>query len=208
MDALEAIRSRISVRKFDPTPLSRQELYKILDAARWAPSAGNLQCWEFILVEEEERKALVAEACLNQGWIAGAPTVVVVCADTERSALRYGERGKYFYSLLETSAAVENMLVAATSQGIGSCFAAGFDEAELARILDLPAAVTPIAVVPLGYPAEDGEHEHPERADLSNSVHFEEYGNYNPKEIPDAFRAPAKKPVKKGKRKGLLGIFA
>lgn len=203
MDALDAIRSRVSVRNFEPRPIPRMTLYRILDAARWAPSAGNLQSWEFLVVTEPEIKAKIASACLSQDWIATAPTLVVVCADTERSALKYGGRGKYFYSVLEVSAAVENILIAATAEDVGSCFVAGFDEPELKRALALPEAVMPIAVVPLGYTSETPHH--PQRADLSNSVHFERYGNFEPKKIPADFKGPTRPASKQ--RKSLLGIF-
>ena len=207
MDALDAIKSRVSVRKFESKPIPRPVLFRILDSARWAPSAGNLQSWEFVIVEDASIRKKVADACLKQQWIAEAPTVVVVCADTERSAFTYGERGKYFYSIVDTATAIENLLIAATSEGIGSCAVAGFEDNTLRLAIGLPEAIAPIAVIPLGYAAEKPSH--PQRADLSDILHFDRYGNFNPKNIPSSIRAQ-QAPSPSGKQKkpmGLLGVF-
>ena len=90
MDVFEAIRTRRSIRAFTEEEVSEETIEKILDAARWAPSAGNIQPWIFVVVKRMEIKRRLAEAALNQFFIEEAPVVIVVCADQERSGMYYG----------------------------------------------------------------------------------------------------------------------
>ncbi len=176
MEALTAIKTRRSCRAFKPEKIHKSVLYKILDAARWAPSAGNLQSWEFVIVEEETAKRQLASAALGQEFVAGAPTVVVVCADTERSAVKYGSRGKFFYSLADACAATQNLLIAAAAMDVATCWVGAFDVNQVRDVLRIPEGIIPIVIVPLGRPAEEA---HPSsRTSLGNIVHFETYGKF------------------------------
>jgi len=94
LDLFEAIYGRRSIRSFKETPIPEEALTKILDAARWAPSAGNVQPCEFIVVRDGRLKEALAQAALNQEFIAEAPAVVVVCDDRERARWVYGVRGE------------------------------------------------------------------------------------------------------------------
>ena len=93
MDVFKAIKGRRSVRAFTDEPVSEEEINQLLDAARWAPSAGNIQPWEFIVVRDAKVKRGLVEAALNQTFIEEAPVVLVVCANPTRSSRRYGSRG-------------------------------------------------------------------------------------------------------------------
>jgi nitroreductase len=146
-------RRRYSCRRFAGTNLSRAELEHILEAAVWAPSAGNLQPWRFIVVTADELKARLAEAA-HQNFVAEAPVVIVVCAVPGESARRYGERGRSLYSLQDTAAATQNILLAAAELGLGSCWVGAFEEPAAAKALGLPPAWRPVALVPLGHPLE------------------------------------------------------
>jgi nitroreductase len=144
-------RRRYSCRSFAATPLSHTELEHILEAALWAPSAGNLQPWRFIVVTSGELKGRLARAA-HQEFVAEAPVVIVVCAVPGESARRYGERGRSLYCLQDTAAATENILLAAAELGLGSCWVGAFEEPAAAAALALPAAWRPVAVVPVGHP--------------------------------------------------------
>jgi len=145
--------ARFSCRRFRPRPVPTATLESLLDAARWAPSAGGLEPWRFVVVRDAVTRRQLAGAALGQVFVAEAPVVVVVCTVAAESARVYGERGRSLYCLQDTSAATQNLLLAATAHGLGACWVGAFDEAGVARALALPAGWRPVAVVPLGEPA-------------------------------------------------------
>lgn len=156
MDFWEVIEARRSVRWFDTQQDVPQQLVKqMLRAAIRAPSAGNRQPWHFVVVRRPEVKEELAIAAWGQSFVAQAPLVIVVCAEPERSASRYGRRGVELYCLQDTAAATEHILLAATALGLGSCWVGAFDEGEAARALNLPAGLRPVALIPVGYPAQE-----------------------------------------------------
>lgn len=169
----EAIKGRRSIRRFAPGDVKSEDLAKILEAAIWAPSAGNLQPWEFIVVRNEETKRMLARAALNQAFIAEAPVVVVVCANVERSASYYGERGRTLYCIQDTAAAIQNMLLAIHALGYGACWVGAFREDAVRKILGIPEHVRPVAIIPIGVPGERPSP--PPRIPLRKVVHFEKY---------------------------------
>ncbi len=173
MELSEAIRTRRSVRSFLSSPISDSEVEYLIELATWAPSAGNLQPWEFVVVRDERVKERLAEEALHQWWIAEAPVVVVACADERRSARVYGARGRLLYCICDVSAAVENLLLAAHARGLGSCWVGAFHDDGVSRLLSLPSGVRPIAILPLGRPAERPSP--PPRRSLEEVVHFDRY---------------------------------
>jgi len=155
MEVFEAIKKRRSVRRFDPKrEVSGEQVEKLLEAARWAPSAGNLQSWFFVVVRDKTVKERLAEAALGQSFIAEAPVVIVVCADLERSASKYMSRGRELYAIQDTTLAAENLWLAAVGMGLAASWTGAFDEEEVLQILDLEESLRPVAIMPLGYPAE------------------------------------------------------
>jgi nitroreductase len=174
METLEAIKTRRSIRKFLNTRVEEEKLVQILDAGRWAPSAGNTQEWFFIVVKDKGRKIQLAEAALGQFWLVDADIVIVVCCNIDRIRFAYGKRGEELYSIQDCAAAVENMLLAAHDLGLGACWIGAFDEEDVKRILRIPGELRPMAIVPIGYAGE--EPPPPVRIDLDRIVYFEEYG--------------------------------
>ena len=155
MDQRSIFRRRFSCRSYRPDPIPREVLTELLEAARWAPNAGNLEPWRFVVVLDEFRRGALARSAYGQGFVAAAPAVVVVCAVPEESARFYGPRGRELYCLQDTAAAVENLLLAATESGLGTCWVGAFQEAAVARDLDLQPGWRPVALVTVGYPAEE-----------------------------------------------------
>jgi len=146
---------RFSCRRFHNDAVEESELAFILEAARWAPSAGNLQPWRFFVVRDPSTREALALSAYRQKFVSShAPVVIVVCAVAEESARHYGTRGASLYCLQDTAAAVENILLAATELGLGSCWVGAFDETAAARALDLPDGWRPVAMIPIGRPAE------------------------------------------------------
>lgn len=154
MDVFEAIKDRRSVRAFKPDPVSDGLLNTVLEAAQWAPSAGNRQARDFIVVKDAETKRRLCRAALDQHFIEQAPVDVVVCANQRRSARRYGDRGERLYCLLDAAASTQNLLLAVHALGLGACWISAFRDEQVVETLNLPRWVRPIAIIPIGYPAE------------------------------------------------------
>jgi len=173
VDVFEAIKSRRSVRAFTNESISEEEVMKLIDAARWAPSAGNIQPWIFVVVRDSEIKRGLSAAALDQTFIEEAPVVIVVCANQLRSARGYGSRGVNLYCLQDTAAATQNMLLAAYALRLATCWVGAFQEEETRKVLNLPNSVRPVAIIPVGHPVEKPEA--PERRALSDIVHHETF---------------------------------
>lgn len=154
MDLMDAIAKRRSVRKYLEKPVSWDDVGTILDAGRLAPSAGNLQNWKFIVITDEAKRKAVSEACLQQHWMATAPVHIVICAEPRKAIQFYGIRGDRLYSVQNCAAATQNMLLAATSCGLGSCWVGAFDEGMLKSAASMIEEARPQAVITVGYPAE------------------------------------------------------
>ncbi|OYT42027.1 MAG: nitroreductase [Candidatus Altiarchaeales archaeon ex4484_43] len=154
MDILDIIKNRRSIRHFSPRDVESDKIDKILEAAKWAPSAGNLQARDLILIKDPKTRDKIATAALNQGFISEAPIVIVVCANRRRSGYRYGRRGELLYCIQDATASIQNMLLMAHSMGLGSCWVGAFDGEKVREILGIPPEVSPVAIIPIGYPDE------------------------------------------------------
>ncbi len=153
-DLFEAISQRRSVRHFKPDPVPDDTVRRIVECGLKAPSAGNIQPWQLLIVKNPELKADLAKAAFGQGFIEAAPVVIVILADPERSAGKYGGRGAELYSIQDTAACVQNMLLAVVGFGLGACWVGAFDEQAAGEALDLPDHMRPVAMVPIGYAEE------------------------------------------------------
>lgn len=154
MEFSEVISKRRSVRHLSPKlAVSEADVRALLDAATAAPTAGNIQPWRFFVVQSADARERLA-ASMHQRWAAAAPLVIVVAVDPRPCAARYGDRGEYLYSIQDTAAAVENILLAAVDRGLAACWIGAFDETAVAEAIGAIAPVTPIAVIPIGYSAE------------------------------------------------------
>ena len=171
MDVFEAIKRRRSIRAFKNIDLPEETVEKLIDAARWAPSAGNIQPWEFIIERNSETKRKLSEAALNQTFIEEAPVVIVVCADYKRSGAGYGNRGATLYCIQDTAAAIQNIHLAATALGLGTCWVGAFREELVKKLLKIPDGIRPVALIPVGYPAEQPSPR--PRRPLSEIIHRE-----------------------------------
>jgi nitroreductase len=173
MELSEAIKGRRSVRAFKQQDVPQETVEKLIDAARHAPSAGNIQPWEFVIVRKLEVKKKLARAALNQAFVEEAPVVIVVCANEMRSSMGYGYRGKTLYCIQDTAAATQNILLTAYSLGLGACWIGAFNEDEAKRTLNAPGGIRPVAIIPVGYPDETPPQR--SRRSLSQIVHHENF---------------------------------
>jgi nitroreductase len=168
VDVLEAIKQRRSIRQFTEQAIERELLEQILDAARWAPTAGNQQRWRFIVVTDPTVKEMVRK--VSPGIFATPAAFIVICAEAAPDARDWDERTY----LADCSIAAQNIMLAAHALGLGSCVALSYGRTAVQEILDIPDQVEPELVVTLGYPAEDPSP--PPRLPLSQIVFGDEYG--------------------------------
>ncbi len=160
---IEAIRHRKSVRKFQEIAIEDQKLIEILEAARLAPSGNNKQPWVFIVIKDEILKQEVAVATNNQMWIASAPVVIVaiadICARSENYAgMLVDEETSGFdlkRAIRDTAIAVTHLLLEVDNQGLGACWCGAFRQEGIRPILGIPDDKFVLAVIPVGYPAEE-----------------------------------------------------
>lgn len=168
MNVMEAIKARRSIRQFTDQPMEKDKLDKLLEAARWAPSGGNLQKWRFVVVTSASQKELVRQ--FAPGIFAMPSAFIVICAEVEPDA---NEWKKKLY-LADCSIAAQNIMLAGHEMGIGTCVALSYAKSAISEILELPKEFEPMLVVTLGYPAEDPEP--PPRLELSAMAFEERYG--------------------------------
>lgn len=154
MEAIDCIKTRRSVRKFSEKQVSWDDLMNVIDCGRMAPSAGNLQSWKFIIVKDPDPKKQIANACVDQLWIAEASFIIVIVSETEKMKRFYDVRGERLYSVQSCAAAAENMLLGAHALGLGACWIGAFDEEKIRTILGCPAETRPQIIIPLGHPSE------------------------------------------------------
>jgi nitroreductase len=150
---LQIIKERRSIRAFQKKEVENEKVEQLLESARWAPSAGNLQPRAFIVIKDPVVRYELSRAALYQDFIAQAPLVMVACSDFRRSQ-PYGERGK-LYAIEDCSASIQNMLLMAHALGLGACWVGAFVEEEVRELLSLPDHVLPLAIIPIGYPDEE-----------------------------------------------------
>lgn len=153
-DLFELIESRRSVRKFTDDAVAEEQLAPLLEAMRWAPTAGNAQPLRFHVVRSSALRQRLAQAAVGQRFVAEAPVVIVVVVDEHEAQRAYGQRGVELYCLQDAAAATENLLLAAHAQRLGACWVGAFREATVIEALGLPQSQRPVALVPVGAPAD------------------------------------------------------
>ena len=171
MDIYETVRERTSIREYKTDPIEEDKLERILDAARLAPSGKNGQPWTFIVVKDEETRKKLVPACKGQEFVGQAPVVVVACGLEERA---YKKMGGYWNSMpLDIGIAIEHLMLAAVSEGLGTCWIGAFFEEQVREILGVPEGVKIVALTPVGYPA--GEKTHRPRKSLDEIIMHERW---------------------------------
>lgn len=174
MDVFDAITTRVSVTDYLDEGVEREKVARILEAGRWAPSAGNMQTWEFIIVRDDELKERLSQYAHNQPHIREAPVVIVILSDMERAERQYGDRGQHLYALQETGAVMQNMLLQAYNQELGAAWVGSFDEEQVSTLLHVPDRIRPVAIITVGYPRDWPEQ--PNRFEISNITYTDQYG--------------------------------
>lgn len=175
METLDCITLRRSIRKYKDIPVEFEKVGHILNAARLAPNAGNIQETRFILITNLDSRKKIAEACVKQYWMQDAPLHLIVVSHPKKAANFYGEKGEKVYCRHSAGAAIENILLAATAQGLGSCWVGAFDDNKLKKLLNIPGDAEPQAVITIGY--ADEKPKLPPKFKMENITFVESYGN-------------------------------
>ncbi|MCX5708458.1 MAG: nitroreductase family protein [Candidatus Omnitrophica bacterium] len=166
MDLIELIKKRRSVREFLNKPISRDCLEDIVDAARFAPTARNVQPWEFVVVTEKEALKHIAEISEHGKFISSAAASILV----------FSQDTKYF--LEDCSAATQNAMLAALALGIGSCWVAGDKKSyagELNLLFGVPISHKLVSIIALGYPVTDKVFRAADKRSLQEVLHWERF---------------------------------
>lgn len=145
MTLVDTLLSRRSIRNYEKRDIPKEVLDQILEAGRMAPSAANKQPWHFIVVTDEELKRELAKGLFSR-FIKDAPVTIVGCAHKDRFAGRW--------SIISTTIALQNMVIAAWALEVGSCWIGAFSEDKVRRLLEIPDKYDVVAIIPFGYPSK------------------------------------------------------
>ncbi|OGO43144.1 MAG: hypothetical protein A2137_08050 [Chloroflexi bacterium RBG_16_58_8] len=190
MDLFEAIKNRRSIRRFNSQPVDDKTVQAVLEAAHWAPSWGNTQCWRFIVVRDAKVKQQVAATLfkikVDIEWvenaaaraISQAPVLLVICAETGKAGFNtegapVTDKGDCWF-MFDIALAVENLALAAHAVGLGTVIVGGFDAPAVARLLDVPDGYRVVTMTPLGFPDHKGQVS--PRKSLTEVIYKEKYG--------------------------------
>jgi len=170
LEFYDVVRKRRSIRRYKPDPVEEDKLTRVLEAGRLAPSAANRQPWHFIVVRDPKvREAL--RAAYDRDWFVNAPVIIVVCADPTKAWVRAdGEE----YWKVDAAIAMEHIVLAATNEGLGTCWIAAFNEEAVRKVLNIPKHVRVVAMTPLGYP-DEVKGEVVSRKSLNEIVHYDRW---------------------------------
>lgn len=166
MEAYQCIRSRLTVREFKPDPVPGRVIRRMLQAARWAPSARNRQPWNFIVIQDRGTLAQIGSIASSGGFIGGAPLAVAVVMDR-------GGRPEF-----DAGRSLQQMELAAWSLGVGGCVAGvrGEENDRVKDVLGIPEDKELIAMVAFGYPSDEASARTKARKPISEFAHSERYG--------------------------------
>jgi nitroreductase len=190
MDVFEAIRNRRSIRHYKSDPIDDKTIQTVLEAAHWAPSWGNNQCWRFIVIRDKKIKSdiagLLTKEKVDEAWVENAasrcirqaPVLVVICA--EKGLAGYGADGlpttdkSDSWFMFDIALCMENLALAAHALGLGTVIIGGFDAEKVGKILNVPEGFAVVTMTPLGLPEQPGQVS--PRRKLSDVLYMEKYG--------------------------------
>ena len=190
MDVFEAIRNRRSIRHYRTDPVDDKTVEAVLEAAHWAPSWGNIQCWRFIVVRDPKIKSVIADTLMkiriDNEWVENAaakaikqaPVLVVLCAEKGKAGCHpdgtpITDKGDYWF-MFDVALAMESLVLSAHALGLGTVIVGGFDAVKAAQVLAVPAGFSVVTMTPLGVPDRKGQVS--PRRQLSEVLYREKYG--------------------------------
>ncbi|MBI2287563.1 MAG: nitroreductase family protein [Chloroflexi bacterium] len=184
METMEAIKGRRSIRQYKTTPVDDKTVELVLEAARWAPSWANRQCWRFVVVRDSKIKAELAGTTYSQTnqareSLKNAPVVIVACGELGKAGFSRDtgqpstDKGEYWY-MFDVGLATQNLVLEAYSLGLGTVIVGSFDAKTVAAILGVAEGFCVVAMTPLGYPDQDPGPR--PRKELAEIVYHDKFG--------------------------------
>jgi len=167
MDVIDVIRRRRSIRTYTDTPVEREKIERLLEAARLAPSAGNRQEWRFVVVTDAAARKKLAHAANDQAFVARAPVVIAACAETDGHIMRCGQP----CHPIDVAIAVDHMTLQAVADGLGTCWIGAFYEEPVKELLNIPPEIRVVELLTVGYPAAPPSRL--SRLPITSLVHWE-----------------------------------
>ena len=171
MKFIDLATKRSSVRNFEAKPVEKEKLLYVLDAARMAPSAANFQPWQFIVVTEPELLNSIRKT-YHRDWLSTAPALIIAVGDHNKGWHRSSD-GKDFTDI-DVAIAVDHLMLAATEQGLGTCWVCNFNHEKCCDFLGIPENMEAIALIPIGYPANESSKEK-NRESIDQMVHWNRF---------------------------------
>lgn len=151
MEFFELINKRYSVRAYQSKPVEKEKLQKVLEAANLAPTAANKQPFLFFVIHTQGRESEL-KRIYSREWFCKAPLVICACAVVSEAWTRMDGKN---YADVDTTIAMDHLILAAADQGLGTCWVAAFNPSAAREVLRLSKDEEPVAFTPLGYPADE-----------------------------------------------------
>ncbi|HLC72544.1 MAG TPA: nitroreductase family protein [Candidatus Nanoarchaeia archaeon] len=173
MDIERCFVEKRSCKSYLEKSVSIELIGEMIKAGTTAPSAGNLQNWQFIVVREEQKRNEIAAACHKQEWMRGAPVHIIICNDVKKVTDMFSRKGK-LYATQACAIAGQNIMLKATDLGLSTCWVGSFDEYAIAKILKIPDNSIPEMIITVGY--SDQLEQGIDRLPVDKVTFFEEHG--------------------------------
>lgn len=170
--AIEKFKTRRSIRKFSEQDVDFEIIFNIIDAGLSAPQAGNIQNSKIIVIKNKQKKEECAKICLQQYWMADAPYILAIVRQNHDLTSLYPDKGE-LYSIQNTAAVIENILMASHFYGLGACWIESADNNVLCETLGVPNNCNIDALIPIGYPLENPKID---KVACENLMYYEKYG--------------------------------
>jgi nitroreductase len=165
----ELIRTRYSVRAYRSTPVTKEVLLQVFEAAQVAPTAANRQAFQLVVVHTAGREAEL-KRIYDRDWFAQAPVVLCACGLPAENWVRRDAKN---YNDVDVAIVMDHLILAAANLGLGTCWIGAFDPVAAREVLGLPPGVEPIVFTPLGYPADQLKPK--KRKPISELVRYEHW---------------------------------
>ncbi|MDR3629008.1 MAG: nitroreductase family protein [Desulfocapsaceae bacterium] len=175
----QIIRERRSIRRYEERAVEKEKLTAVLEAGRWAPSWGNSQCWEIIVVQEKELKEKLSGTLTKKNpatlTVMDAPVVLAMCSESKKSGYYNGQQITRYqdWLLYDLGLASQNVCLAAHDLGLGTVIVGAFDHGLVEKILGIPDGYQVVSLIPMGYPAHAPSA--PKRRELTSFVHYDNF---------------------------------
>ncbi|UCB45079.1 MAG: nitroreductase family protein [Spirochaetota bacterium] len=146
---LDIMKKRRSIRSHSSQPIKKQDMERLVEAAAWAPSAGNSYPWNIVIVQQKQLLRKIQ--AVSPGMLGNPTALIILCNDREKAQARVGSKGRELFCFMDIAHAAQNICLEATELGIGSCLIMSFNPDAVAELIDLPEPYTADYLISLGY---------------------------------------------------------